>query len=480
MLHRRFRIQIIARLVGIVAAVGGTYLLVTEAAMYELALVTAIAVVYQVVQLIRYAEKTARDLTRFLESVRYADFSQGFTSGGRGPLFDRLRDAFRDVTSEFRRVRAEKEEQVRYLENVVQHIGIPLISFRDDGTVELMNRAARRLLRTGPIRNVEALTDLSTELVGHLRDLEPGKQAMVRVTEDDRTMQLSVSVSRFRLRDEAHAIATIQDLRNELEEKEMEAWQQLTRVLTHEIMNSVAPISSLASTANRLLADVPTSRGDGAPDGTEPTAGDGSRDPGEQPDKQPDEPPTDADLKEVTADAREAVETIERRSKGLISFVDSYRSFTKIPNPKFEVLEAHEMFENVRRLLRVQIEEHDLTCEVKVNPDPLEFTADPELIEQVLINLTLNAIQAVEGRDDARIEMRARIDRRSRPVLQIIDNGPGIPPDVQERIFVPFFTTKEDGSGIGLSLSRQIMRLHGGTLTVRSEANVETAFTLRF
>jgi len=478
MLHRRFRIQIIARLVGIVAAVGGTYLLVVEAAMYELALVTAIAVVYQVVQLIQYVEKTARDLTRFLESVRYADFSQGFTSGGRGPLFDRLRDAFRDVTSEFRRVRAEKEEQVRYLENVVQHIGIPLISFRDDGTVELMNRAARRLLRTGPIRNVEALTDLSAELVGHLRDLEPGKQAMVRVTEDDRTMQLSVSVSRFRLRDEAHAIATIQDLRNELEEKEMEAWQQLTRVLTHEIMNSVAPISSLASTANRLLADVPTSRGDGAPDGTEPAAGDGSEAGDGSTDAEA--APSDADLKEVTADAREAVETIERRSKGLISFVDSYRSFTKIPNPKFEVLEAREMFENVRRLLRVQIEEHNLMCEVKVNPDPLEFTADPELIEQVLINLTLNAIQAVEGRDDARIEMRARIDRRSRPVLQIIDNGPGIPPDVQERIFVPFFTTKEDGSGIGLSLSRQIMRLHGGTLTVRSDADVETAFTLRF
>ena len=449
---KRFRLQIIVRLVAIVAVLGGAYGLAVEAEMYELALVAVLTAVYLAWRLIRYVEKMARDLTRFLESVRYADFSQGFTSDGRGPLFDHLRDAFRDVTSAFRRIRAEKEEQVRYLENVVQHIGIPLISFRDDGTVELMNRAARRLLRTGPIRNVDALTDLSPELVDHLRTLEPGRQAMVRVTEDDRTMQLSVSVSRFRLRDEAHAIATIQDLRNELEEKEMEAWQQLTRVLTHEIMNSVAPISSLASTAHRLLADVPV--GDGA-------------DPADQPG-------------EVTADAREAVETIERRSKGLISFVDSYRSFTKIPNPTFEVLEAGDMFENVRRLLRVQIEEHDLRCTVEINPDPLEFTADPELIEQVLINLTLNAMQAVEGRDGARIEMRARIDRRSRPVLQIADNGPGIAPDVQERIFVPFFTTKEDGSGIGLSLSRQIMRLHGGTLTVRSEPDVETVFTLRF
>ncbi|PEN13218.1 ATP-binding protein [Longibacter salinarum] len=451
-MHRHFRVQIILRLLAIVGTLGGAYVLVTEWALYELALVAVLAACYFAWRLILYVEKSARDLTRFLESVRYADFSQGYTSDGRGPLFDRLRDAFRNVTREFRRIRAEKEEQVRYLENVVQHIGIPLISFRDDGTVELMNRAARRLLRTGPVRNIDALRDLSPELVDHLCTLDPGRQAMVRVTEDDRTMQLSVSVSRFRLRDEAHAIATIQDLRNELEEKEMEAWQQLTRVLTHEIMNSVAPISSLASTAHRLLEDVP------AGDGADPSQ----------------------NAVEIRADAREAVETIERRSKGLISFVDSYRSFTKIPNPTFEVLEAREMFENVRRLLRVQIEEHNLSCEIQVDPDPLEFTADLELIEQVLINLTLNAMQAVEGRPDARIMMRARIDRRSRPVLQIADNGPGIPPDVQERIFVPFFTTKEDGSGIGLSLSRQIMRLHGGTLTVRSEPDVETAFTLRF
>jgi signal transduction histidine kinase len=429
---------------------------------------------------VRYTEKTTRDFTRFLESVRYADFSQGFSSGGRGPLFDRLRDAFREVTGAFRRIRAEKEEQVRYLENVVQHVGVAMISFRADGTVELMNTAARRLLRTGPIRNIQALTDFSPDLVAALRDLDSGEQAMVRVHHDDRAMQLTVNVSRFRLREEAHALASIQDLRNELEEKEMEAWQQLTRVLTHEIMNSVAPISSLASTARRLLAEVPT-RGDGAPShGASAEAapreaaeaapsGDGAR-----------PPLTAAELDEITTDAREAVATIERRSRGLINFVDSYRSFTKIPNPTFQVLPVHDLFDGVRRLLRVQIEEQDLTCEVNVTPADLQVTADPDLIEQVLINLTLNAIQALEGQAGARVELRARIDRRSRPVLQVADNGPGIPPDVQERIFVPFFTTKEDGSGIGLSLSRQIMRLHGGTLAVRSSAEAGTVFTLRF
>jgi signal transduction histidine kinase len=448
----------VLRLAGILGTGGLVVYLVGWTSLYEVALVVGGAMIYQITALIRYVEKTTRDLTRFLDSVRYADFSQGFTSDGRGPLFDRLRDAFREVTDEFRRIRAEKEEQVRYLENVVQHIGIPLISFRDDGTVELMNRAARRLLRTGPIRNIEKLTDVSEELVANLRDLDSGEQAMVRVAEEDRTLQLAVNVSRFRLRDEAHAIATIQDLRNELEEKEMEAWQQLTRVLTHEIMNSVAPISSLASTAHRLLNELPEEL-------SAPAGGDGD---------------VAHAIEETTTDAREAVQTIERRSKGLISFVDSYRSFTKIPQPTFEVLSAKELFDGVRRLLRVQIEEHDMEVEVNVEPDHLELTADPDLIEQVLINLTLNAIQALEDQSNARIELRARIDRRSRPVLQVIDNGPGIPPDVQERIFVPFFTTKEDGSGIGLSLSRQIMRLHGGSISVRSDPDDGTTFTLRF
>jgi len=452
MLHRRFRLQIVMRLAGIVASVLGLAYLVGWAHLYEVALLVAGAIAYQTVRFVRYVEKTTRDLTRFLNSVRYADFSQGFTSDGRGPLFDHLRDAFREVTGEFRRIRAEKEEQVRYLENVVQHIGIPLLSFRSDGTVELMNRAARRLLRTGPVRNIARLEDVSPALVEHLRELDSGKQAMVRVAEEDRTLQLAVNVSRFRLRGKAHAIATIQDLRNELEEKEMEAWQQLTRVLTHEINNSVAPISSLASTAHRLLDDVTPAESDS----------NGHVDP------------------ETATDIREAVQTIERRSKGLINFVESYRSFSKIPNPTFKVLSAQELFEDVRRLLRTQIEEHNLECVIRVDPASLEITADPELLEQVLINLTLNAMQALEGQTDARIELRAHIDRRSRPVLQVKDNGPGIPPDVQEKIFVPFFTTKDDGSGIGLSLSRQIMRLHGGTLSVRSEPEAETVFTLRF
>jgi signal transduction histidine kinase len=450
MLHKRFRIQVALRVAAIAALTGGGAYLAFAHQWYVAGGAVGLIAVPLAVSLVRYTEKVTRDLTRFLESVRYADFTRRFIDEDRGPVFEDLQEAFDEVTGAFRQLRAEKERQVRYLEQVVQHLGIALITYREDGEVELMNTTARRLLRTGPIRHVDALERVSPDLAQALLSLDSGDQSMVRVEESDRTLQLAVRVRRFRLQDEPHALASLQDLRNELEEKELEAWQQLTSVLTHEIMNSVAPISSLASTAHRRLQT--------ASDG-EPVAPD------------------------AVTDVREAVDTIERRSERLINFVDAYRSFSDIPSPEFEVLEVQALFEDVRRLLRGQIEEQALTVTIDVDPPDLTLTADPDLLDQVLINLTLNAIQAIEQDPDtreARIELRGYVDRRSRPVLQIEDNGPGIPPDVQEKIFVPFFTTKEEGSGIGLSLTRQVMRLHSGSISVRSTLGTGTTFTLRF
>ena len=449
-MHRRFRVQVAFRVAAIAALVAGAAYLVLGLRLYLPGGLLGACAIPVAVSLVRYAEKTTRDLTRFLESVRYADFTRRFTTDGRGPVFEDLRDAFEEVTAEFRRLRAEKERQVQYLQQVIQHLGVALITYREDGEVETMNTAARRLLRTGPIRHVEALGRVSDELAETLRTLDSGEQAMVRVEEEGRTLQLAVRVSRFQLQGEPHGLASIQDLRNELEEKEMEAWQQLTSVLTHEIMNSVAPISSLASTASRRLRE---------------TADNGSI------------------TADQATDAREAVDTIERRSESLINFVDAYRSFTDIPSPEFEVIGARELLDNVRSLLRAQIEEQDLDVSVSVDPPDLTLTGDADLLDQLLINLALNALQAIEEdpqTEQGRIRFRAHVDRRSRPVVQVEDNGPGIPDDVQEKIFVPFFTTKEEGSGIGLSLSRQIMRLHGGSLSVRSTEGDGTVFTLRF
>lgn len=443
---KHFRLQILARLALVVAVALGLTYLVGWTRLYAAQVLAAGALAWSVAGLVRYTEKTTRDLTRFLEGIRHDDLSQGFISKGRGPLFDELSAAFSDVTDAFREIRAEKQEQVRYLENVVRHVGIALIAFRaGDGSVELINQAARRLLNTHRVRHVDALAEVSTPLVEAMASLDSGEQTLVRFPRKDRVLELSVYVTKFRLRDRAFTLASIQDIRRELEEKEMDAWQQLTRVLTHEIMNSVAPITSLAGTTRRLLGE-----GDGAA-------------------------PSD----DALSDAREAAATIEQRGEGLVQFVETYRSFTKLPQPDYEMIDVRDLLERVRRLLQAQIEAQDVRCEIRAQPPDLTLTADPELVEQVLINLLLNALEAVEDRGDAAVVLSAEADAGGVPVLRVRDDGPGIPPDVQEKIFVPFFTTREDGSGIGLPLSRQIMRLHGGTLGVRSEPG-ETVFTLRF
>jgi nitrogen fixation/metabolism regulation signal transduction histidine kinase len=472
---KRFRLVLIMRIVGLALTAGALAWLVIDTRLYEAWLVAAGLLVWQAAALVRQASGAVRDLTRLLEAVRASDFSQTLPTEGRGPLIAHFGAAFDEVADEFKRLRAEKEEQVRYLENVVRHVGVALIAFRADGSVQLINRAARRLLGVHPVRHINALEEqVSRPLVEALRRLQSGQQTLVKVpqggvpggggTEEGQAMQLSVYATRFRLRGEEHVLASMQDIRNELEEKEMEAWQQLTRVLTHEIMNSVAPIASLAGTASRLLGDEQESGQDERGEAAE----------------------------ERQRDTREALTVIERRSEALMSFVDAYRSFTRIPAPNFEMIAVERLLRSVQRLVGAQAQ--TIAVDVDAAPPALMLTADPDLVEQVLINLTLNSVQALEGQSEARrppprVVLRARPSPSGLPYLQVVDNGPGIPPDVQERIFVPFFTTKEGGSGIGLSLTRQIMRLHGGGVSVRSGdggpqvegfPDATTVFTLRF
>lgn len=475
---KRYRLQLILRIAGVAATAGALAWLVLQTRLYEAWLVVAVLLAWQGAALLRQATGAVRDLTRLLEAVRASDFSQTLPTKGRGPLIRHFGAAFDEVAGEFKRLRAEKEEQVRYLENVVRHVGVALIAFRADGSVELINAAARRLLGVHPVRHIDALEEqVSRPLAEALRRLRSGEQVLVKVpaagaggAEDGPVLQLSIYATRFRLRGEEHVLASMQDIRNELEEKEMEAWQQLTRVLTHEIMNSVAPIASLAGTASRLLGEREDWNGrTGAwEDGSE-----------------------EERAAERRRDTREALAVIERRSKGLMSFVDAYRSFTRIPAPTFEMIEVELLFRRVQRLVGAQAQA--IAVDADVHPPGLTLTADPDLVEQVLINLTLNSVQALESQpgaqnDDRCVVLRARPGLSGVPYLQVIDNGPGIAPEVQERIFVPFFTTKEAGSGIGLSLARQIMRLHGGGIGVRSGAGVAvegapgaaTVFTLRF
>ncbi|NBC16035.1 MAG: GHKL domain-containing protein, partial [Bacteroidetes bacterium] len=306
-------------------------------------------------------------------------------------------------------------------------------------------------------KQIGDLVPISRELVDTLFRLHSGEKALVKVVDEDDLLQLSVYATEFRMRDDLYKLVSIQDIQSELEEAEVEAWQKLTRVLTHEIMNSVAPIASLAATANGLLEETETLPENGATDAEE-----------------------EALAADTMEDVRGAVRTIERRSHGLLNFVQAYRRLTRVPTPDFEIIPIPQLFRDVADLMRSDMEARGVRFECTVEPERLDLTADPALIEQVLLNLVKNAMQAAEGTPDAEVRLEAHLGPRGRPVIQVIDNGPGIVEEAMEKIFIPFFTTKKDGSGIGLSLSREIMRQHGGTLTAVSEPGTRTVFTLRF
>jgi two-component system nitrogen regulation sensor histidine kinase NtrY len=450
MVFKRFRAACILRVVLLVLTVLGALLLVPG--QIPAAILLGAAALYQTVSLVRYVERVNRDLARFFLSVTYGDFGQSFKDEGLGPSFRELRTIMARVMETLRQVRGEREEHAQYLQTVVQHVGIGLLVFQPNGDVELINNAAKHILRVPWLKNIEALRTVSPELVETLLRLPPREKGFVKVENEKETLTLALSATEFRLRGKDFRLVSLQNIQRELEEKEMEAWQKLIRVITHEIMNSVTPISTLASTIGGLVAlDLPP-----GPDG-------------------PGEPEG-----EVRKDIREAARTIEKRSQGLLHFVEAFRSLTLLPKPNVQSVPVRDLFDRVGRLMNAHMAGRAVAYSSSIDPETLFLQADPELIEQVLINLLLNALQAVEGRPGAALALRAFLNERGRIIIQVADNGPGIRPENLEKIFVPFFSTKAGGSGIGLSLSRQIMRLHRGTIHVHSEPNVQTVFTLGF
>ncbi|MEE9464898.1 MAG: ATP-binding protein [Candidatus Neomarinimicrobiota bacterium] len=453
MLYKRFFLNCILRVIGIAASVTLLVFILLETALMITAVILFAVIVYQVWELVKYVTKSSRDLARFFESIRHADFSQTFLSGGRGQAFNELTEQLNEVMKAFHRERAVKEEHFHYLSLVFHHVGIALLSFNREGRIDMVNNAAARLFGLGQLTTLDDLEALSPELVTVLREIKNGEKRLVNVEFGRAPLRLALYASEIKLRDKAVTLVSLQDIRPELDEQELESWHKLVGVLTHEIMNSVTPISSLASTLSELLPSDDT--------GEKITAiGAGSED--------------------VLLDVRRGIQTIEQRSRGLLDFVQSYRNLTKVPQPAFRMVRVTKLFAGVQQLLAGQMEEQGIEFQVDVEPSSLEITADSSLVEQVLINLLRNAIEAFAEQKERRITLRGNLAPRGRVELVVLDNGPGILDEVKEKIFVPFFTTKQSGSGIGLSLCREIMRRHGGNISVSSQPKEETAFTLTF
>lgn len=454
---KNFRFGIILRISLLFGTIFLWIWLFTQTEYYVSISILGIVIIFQVIQLIHYVENTNNKLTRFLDSIRYSDFSQSFPDHGLGASFKELNDAFSQVIEEFKKERSEKQEHFRYLQTVVQHVGIGLICFNHVGEVELINTAAKRLFDIPVLRNINALGTLDEKLLHAVTGLKGGNRTLVRTTLENETLQLAIYATEFRMHGDMYKLVSFQNIHTELEEKEMEAWQNLTKVLAHEIMNSITPIASLSDTVYMLLEN------NARPQNNHYTI-----------------------EKESLNDVKDALNTINKRSHGLMRFVNSYRDFTQIPEPDFELFPVLELLQRVRHLNKGEAESQNVSIGITVDPESLEVTADPQLIEQALINLVKNAFRALEETEDARITLKSLMDSEGRILIQVQDNGPGIRKSNLEKIFIPFYSTSQSrkptggGSGIGLSLSRQIMRMHRGTLTVQSNEGKGTTFTLRF
>ncbi len=450
MIFRNFRFNLIVRVILLTASIFLFYYSFSTDYFFTPIIVGA-AIIFQVSSIVRYIDKTNRELTSFLDSIRFNEFTRTFKMEGLGSSFDELNTAFNEVIHDFQRVRSEKEEHFYYLQTILQNIDISLIAFQNDGTVELINKAAKKLFQVSGLTNIRGLEKLSKDLVEVLFRIKPGQSELVKVYDEDDFLQLAIYATTIKVKDKLITLVTIKDIQHVLEEQETEAWQKLIRVLTHEIMNSITPISSLSATLDNLLIQYPYS-------------GSGQ---------------TMVDNENLT-EMRKAIQTINKRSNGLLHFVDTYRNLTRIPKPNFEIFKIAGLFSNIRLLHEKELKKQNIKLTESIEPPKLEITADEQLIEQILINLVKNSMHALKGKNNGVIHMNAYYNKRGRFTIQVIDNGPGILPEVLEKIFIPFFTTKTAGSGIGLSLSRQIMRLHDGTITAHSKLDKETIFTLTF
>ena len=404
----------------------------------------------QVKLLVEYITRSNTNVSTFFDTLKFDDFSFTHRADITDAAVYQMERELNDAMVKLRSARREKDSESLFFKNIVMHVGIGLLVFREDGKIEIFNSAARKLLKVNGASTLQELNEVDVNLVNTFRKLKTGGRELVRLKVGEEIVQLSIYAIELTLRGENVKLVSIQNIQSELEEKEMEAWQNLVRVLTHEIMNSVTPISSLAGVVEEDLKL--------------------------HLEKQQDSPLTQDQLQDIHL----SLQTISKRSEGLIHFVKEFRSLTSIPKPRPTQFDVKSLLEEIALLHKKELSDNNIQLVIQIYPEDLTITADRNMIEQVVINLVKNAIQAFDDQQIKTIELKAFLNDKSKPVVAIKDNGNGIDPEALEKIFIPFFTTKKSGSGIGLSLSRQIMRQHQGTLSVKSTPGKGTEFFMRF
>jgi len=386
--------------------------------------------------------RTYRELQDFVEAAKYRDFTRFFPLEGSSIETRPLRAAFNDINDIFKKISSEREAQYQYLQKILELVETAIIAYEEEtGKIMWINESFKALFNIPYFSTISALKKKNSGLYDRILDLTPGENGLYTFETMQGFIKLQLHISNFQTVAGKYRLIALQNINEALDETESKAWQKLLSVLTHEIMNSIAPISSLADTIKNRLESLPYT--------------------------------------EELEDIRLGTETIKRRSEGLLKFAGTYRTLNKITQPDLVFIKAAVLFENLYLLLEPTLIQRNIEFDIILKDPSLDLMIDINLIEQVLINLLLNAIEAVKGIEKPYISLKA-LSAAGKIQIKVSDNGIGMSSDILDNIFTPFFTTRKTGSGVGLTLSKQIMLLHKGNILVNSEEGRGSTFTLQF
>ncbi len=436
---KNFRLLVIFR-VALLTACILLFAWCVERGLYLRSAYVAIAAIIIVIELIWYITRFNRDIKMLLTSIIRKDFTTHFQAKGYGKDFDELYDQLNMISDAFRTISSQREIQSRYFELLFEHVRVGILSVDAEGKIDHANQALKDLFGMSIINSLNSFNQVDTTFTTALREISTGETRLTKLRVNQNLLQLSIHASEFKLDGKYYKLISMQNIRNELDTREMEAWQKLIRVLSHEIMNSAAPIMSLSSTLHGMVIDK-TNR--------------------------------DENLYESLD---KGLEAIKIRSEGLYNFTQTYRKLTGVPQLHLRQSNLNEIIGRVELLMQSKIRESNIRLMIGSVDAPV--IVDPELMEHVLINLFVNAIEALEGREDAWINIRSSQNQKGNLQIHVSDNGEGMDESTIDKIFIPFFTTKKHGSGIGLALTKQILQLHQADIQVKSEPGKGTEFTI--
>ncbi len=447
MIFKQYHIRLLIRISLLFAMLACTSFMIIKGTVVYLVVMLPILIV-QLIDFYRFNRKAQDEVQQFVESVHYRDFSRHFDVKHAPMELQPLRKGFNDINTTFKLISRERETQYQYLQKILELVDTGILSYEHKtGEISWMNESLKKMLAIPYLKTIHSMDKRDHLLYLEVLALKPGENKVVSISRDGNIFKALLSATAFQTEDKIYKLIAFQNIDEALDQTEAKAWQKLLSVMTHEIMNSIAPISSLADTMlNRLQHSALHFR--------------------EQPG--------------VLEDLELGIDTIRRRSEGLLKFAETYRSLNKITTPNKKKVFVRDLFENMHQLMLPTLVQKNIDLEVILKDPELSIDADPSLIEQVLINLIVNGMEAVKEKKAPHIILSGSVMSNDRIVIKVVDNGTGISQELIDNIFIPFFSTRKNGSGIGLSLCKQIMMLHKGNIQVHSVIGEGSSFSLLF